>query len=374
MRYAKYPQDAIDAYTSLLLEQILPLLDPGKVAGAATYPSWMTDDHTPVEFSLILGRPTKASVRFAFEPSALPQAGENSIVALRHTLERLAAAFPMEPKFDLEWFDICAEQLLLPGAEQRPGDKAHPVSETFIGFDCGHYSGTMKVYFMPRIRSLVSKESTEDMMKQLSDRLGLEKPWSNISQFLAQFLPADRPRIDIVAIDCVPGAKNRLKIYFRTHLLSCSHMEHFLTLGGALPDVSTGLNTARLLWNAMTGGAEAVDDITASQASYFPSSLIYYELRRGDDFPSSKVYLPVRRYLLNDMEISQGVERLASQLSEPYTPADYPNFIQNIFPHRALSSRTGIHTYICCTVKPGGGDVSVYYSPESFAPERDLLT
>ncbi|KAJ7480134.1 tryptophan dimethylallyltransferase-domain-containing protein [Mycena galericulata] len=371
MRQANYPQDAVHAYTSgiylptylpsLLLNEVLPLLGP---TGNPAYPSWMTDDHTPVEFSLVLGKTTKSSVRFAFEPSILPLAGERSVRPLRHTLERLASGFPMAPKFDLDWFDICAEALLLSDMQERNRQKDHPVSEVFIGkpqlwrpfssyqlssgFDCAHYSATMKVYFMPRIRCL---------------------PWAKISEFLSRFLPGDRPEIEIVAIDCVPGSQNRLKIYFRTDLMSDSHMEYFLTLGGTLSaaDLSGGLHNAKLAWNAITRGS---GDGLPTQSTYFPSSAIYYELKQGDDYPSSKVYLPVRRYLRNDMDMSRSIESLSRQLSDPSVTNTYPDFLQTVFPHRPLSTRTGVHTYVGCTAKPGGGDISLYYSPEAFAPER----
>ncbi|KAJ7480186.1 aromatic prenyltransferase [Mycena galericulata] len=365
MRHAKYPEDAVHAYTSLLLNEILPLLEPDNPA----HPSWMTDDHTPVEFSLILGKTTKSSVRFAFEPSALPLAGERSITVLRHTLEHLASVFPMKPKFNLDWFDICTEELLLPDAQKRNNPKDHPVSEIFLGFDCAQYSGIMKVYFMPRIRSFVWNESPEEMMKRVTDRLGLAKPWAKISQFLSRFFPGDRPGIEIVAIDCVPGSLNRLKIYFRTNLLSHSHMEYFLTLGGALstPEFAAGLQNAKLAWNAMTNGS---DDGLPTQTTYFPSGLIYYELKQGDDDPSSKVYLPVQRYLQNDLATARSIEQLACQIPNSSVPNTYSDFMQTVFPHRSLSARAGIHTYVGCTVKPGGGDISLYYCPEAFAPER----
>ncbi|KAJ7139620.1 tryptophan dimethylallyltransferase-domain-containing protein [Mycena epipterygia] len=368
MRHANYPEDAVESYILFLRNEILPLLGPCTVP---PYPSWMTDDHTPLEFSLILGKKAKYSVRFAIEPVSLVEGC--SITALRHTLERLSFPMVMNPRSDLEWFDICAEEFLLPESHGRPKHE-HPVSEMFIGFDCADYSATAKVYFMPRIRSLVTKETPEEMMKRATYRMGLENPWTAVSQFLSRFLVGDRPEIEIASIDCLPGVKNRLKIYFRTDILSYSHMEYFITLGGTLStaSISTGLHNARLMWDAMTKVDLAANTLP-TQSSYFPAAVIYYELRQGDDIPSSKVYLPVQKYLPNDFEISKGVGCLAASLSGSSitNPSSYPDFIQTMFPHRDLSTRTGIHTYVGCTVKPGGGsDVSVYYSPEAFAPER----
>ncbi|KAJ7310851.1 tryptophan dimethylallyltransferase-domain-containing protein [Mycena albidolilacea] len=358
MRHANYPDDAVQSYTLFFKAEILPLLGP---SGKLRHPSWMTDDHTPLEFSLVLGRTGELSVRFAIETSALSVAGDCSIRSFRNTLLRLSFALTMKPDFDLDWFDVCAEELLLADSQQRPEYMGHPVSETFIGFDCTHYSAALKVYFMPRIRALVTKESPEEMMTRLTSRLGLDKPWAKITRFLSRFLPGDGPKIDIVAVDCVPGAQNRIKIYFRTDLLSFSHMEYLLTLGGSL--ASADVSTARLLWTALTDGTPT------GSSRYFRSGLIYYELRPDRDDPTSKVYLPVRRYLENDLEISKSIERLGSRFS---VPAAYSCFAQTIFSHRALSTRSGIHTYACCTVKPGGGDISLYYSPEAFAPERTV--
>lgn len=188
-----------------------------------------------------------------------------------------------------------------------------------LGFDCAPYSAALKVYFMPRIRALVTKESPEEMMTRLTSRLGLDKPWAKITRFLSRFLPGDGPKIDIVAVDCAPGAQNRIKIYFRTDLLSYSHMEYLLTLGGSL--ASADVSTARLLWTALTDGTPA------GSSRYFRSGLIYYELRPDCDDPTSKVYLPVRRYFPNDLEISKSIERLDSRFS---VPAAYSCFAQTI--------------------------------------------
>ncbi|KAF7371204.1 Pyr-redox-2 domain-containing protein [Mycena sanguinolenta] len=360
MRHANYPEEAVQSYTLFFRAKILPLLGSPE---CSAYPSWMTDDHTPLEFSLARGNAGELLVRFAIEPSALALVGDRSVETLRNTLESLSLSLDMEPDFDLDWFDICAQELLLADAHSLPEQMDHPVSEIFIGFDCAYYSAAMKVYFMPRIRALATGQSPEEMLMLSTARMGLKKPWAEITRFLSHFVSNDRPEIEIVAVDCVPGAKNRLKIYFRTHLLSYAHMENLLTLGGALcsSDVSVGLRKARLLWNAMTAGTPA------GSSCYFPSGLIYYELRQNHDFPSSKVYLPVRRYLPNDLAISKSIEGLDFP---PSFSTTYSCFAQAVFSHRALSARTGIHTYVCCTVKPGAGDISLYYSPEAFAPER----
>ncbi|KAK7039435.1 Pyr-redox-2 domain-containing protein [Favolaschia claudopus] len=364
MRHANYPEDAVHSYTLLLQAEILPLLGPSDPA----YPSWMTDDHTPLEFSLVLAKTGELLVRFAIEASALPLSGDRSVKSLRKVLTNLSNAMTMKPNFDLDWFDVCAEELLLGDTQPAPPHMG-PVSETFIGFDCAHYSSAMKVYFMPRIRALVTKQTPEEMLTRTAARLGLEEPWSKITQFLARFLPGDQPEPEIVACDCVPGAKNRIKIYFRTHILSYSHLEFFLTLGGTLEgeDVAAGLVKARLLWDALTA-----DGPPAGKLRYFPSGLVYYELRRDRPNPTSKVYLPIQRHLPNDLVAAKAIDRLGPHLPVFSEANPYSRFVQTVFSHRALSARSGIHTYACCTVKPVGSEISLYYNPEAFAPERTI--
>ncbi|KAJ7359179.1 aromatic prenyltransferase [Mycena albidolilacea] len=370
MRRQNYPAASLDAYALFWRNEILPLLGP--CTTPVVYPSWITDDHTPVEFSVVLGSGTRSVLRFSFEPSALPLAGDRSLATLKRTLERLGCALTMESTLDLEWFDICADELLLGESQERVCTDQAPVSETSIGIDLAHRSANIKVYFMPRIRSLISQELPEDMISRTTERLGLHKPWAAILQFLSRFSPADRPNIDIVAIDCVPASRNRLKIYFRTDIASYAQMEYFLTLGGVLAtqDIGAGLRNATLIWDTLTSVSENGNALLG-KASGFPGALIYYELKHGADVPSSKVYLPVHRYFRDDLVISRAVAHLASKLPDVSSVAKgYPDFIQETFPYRSLSSRTGIHTYVACTVKPGGSDVSVYYNPESFAPER----
>lgn len=130
MRYAKYPEDAVQRYILFLRDEILPLLGPCK---SPPYPSWMTDDHTPVEFGLVLKENDKSSVRFAIEPSVLPLAGDRSVRTLRHVLERLSMSLAGDTQFDLEWFNICAEELLLDEKQEPLKHTGHAVSEIFIG-------------------------------------------------------------------------------------------------------------------------------------------------------------------------------------------------------------------------------------------------
>jgi DMATS type aromatic prenyltransferase len=163
-------------------------------------------------------------------------------------------------------------------------------------------------------------------MENTTNRLGLEKPWRKVSAFLSRFLPGDRPKIDIIAIDCVPGVKNRLKVYFRVDILSYPQLEYFLTLGATI-DVHQGLRNAQRVWDAMTQGPE--DDAPSVQSAYFPACLIYYELKQGDNALSAKFYFQVQRYHANDFEVARSVQRLASSLSA-CASTDYSDFIQTM--------------------------------------------
>ncbi|KAK7050259.1 Pyr-redox-2 domain-containing protein [Favolaschia claudopus] len=363
MRQADYPEVAVQSYTAFFQAAVLPLLGPA--GEKPLYASWMTDDHTPLEFSLIVAKTGERLIRFSIEPYVLAHSGDTYIGSLRDALLRLSVAITPTSPFSLDWFDICAEELLSIADMQvtKPGC----TSQTFIGFDCAHDSVSMKVYFIPRIRALATKELPEEMLARTVFRLQLEKPWEKIAQFLSRFLPGDQPEAEIVAVDCVPGHKNRLKIYFRTHIFSFSHLEFLLTLGGTVDpsDVSDGLHKAHTLWNAVTANGPS-----AGSFRYFRSALVYYELRSDSDNPSSKVYLPIQRYLPNDLVAAKAIDCLGSYLPGFSSTNPYSRFTQAVFDHRALSARAGIHTYACCTVKPVGSEISLYYNPEAFAQER----
>jgi hypothetical protein len=130
MRFTNYPEDAIQLYILFFQAEILSILGPSQ---PPIYPSWMTDDHTPLEFSLVLGKSGDTLIRFAIEPSALPLAGDRSIGTLRNLLQRLSSSLIMKPDFSLDWFDICAQELLLADTLHPRKDTGQPLPEPFIG-------------------------------------------------------------------------------------------------------------------------------------------------------------------------------------------------------------------------------------------------
>ncbi|KAK6972169.1 hypothetical protein R3P38DRAFT_3240402 [Favolaschia claudopus] len=102
------------SYTLLLQAEILPLLGHSDPA----CPSWMTDDHTPLEFSLVLAK-------------------TDELLSLRKVLTNLSNAMTMQLNFGLDWFDVCAEELLLGDTQSAPP----------------HMKNRIKIYFRTRISS-----------------------------------------------------------------------------------------------------------------------------------------------------------------------------------------------------------------------------
>ncbi|KAJ7458547.1 hypothetical protein FB451DRAFT_1406302 [Mycena latifolia] len=99
--------------------------------------------------------------------------------------------------------------------------------------------------------------------------------------------------ITLFAEEIDPAPALRLYWLQTTYHSSIAHMEYFLMLSHA----------------GVRAGTPSI------QAPDFLAGLIYYELKQGDATPSAKVYLPVQRYLANDLEVARGVERLAAGLS-----------------------------------------------------------
>lgn len=98
--------------------------------------------------------------------------------------------------------------------------------------------------------------------------------------------------------------------------------------------------------------------------------LLYYELKPGHALPFPKVYLPVRHYCKNDSVIATGMQAYHAKKGRAFVDR-YVQDVDYIFgQHRPLNARTGIHTYVSLAIKNKDYEVTSYFNPEVYAPER----
>lgn len=192
-----------------------------------------------------------------------------------------------------------------------------------------------------------------------------------------------RPTVEIVATDCSDPAESRIKVYVRTKSTKFSDLEGLMTLGGAVNGrvASEAMSALKDLWETVMG----VETTTpgwknrrltprvsedANDKHITGGLLLYYELKPGHDLPFPKVYLPVRHYCQDDLQIATGMQTYHARKGRAFVDR-YAQDVDYIFgSHRPLSSRTGIHTYVSLAIKKRDYEVTSYFNPEAYAPER----
>lgn len=142
---------------------------------------------------------------------------------------------------------------------------------------------------------------------------------------------------------------------------------------------STVIKALEALWHDVMGIDTAVADWKDQPLPPRESSgdehltsglLLYYELKPGHQCSFPKVYLPVRHYCQDDFAIASNIEKYYTQRKNS-SLHEYTSTIREIFGrHRELNTRTGIHTYLSLAIKKSTFEITSYYNPEIFAPER----
>ncbi|GBE84299.1 4-O-dimethylallyl-L-tyrosine synthase [Sparassis crispa] len=324
--------------------RILPFMGPRpNWQNKPVFKSYMTDDHTPIEVSWIVGPEGSTTVRYAIEPI------EKSLFAKKSAALRMVDEMrPVVNHLDLSWFFLLDKVLVWHGQTNALGTKH--LTQYFLGFDCSHTGAiTLKAYFLPEIKAAltgVSKEMlTMHALKSLDAELTI--PWKAIIMYFNTLPSSMRPDIEILATDCGAPEDSRIK---------------------ALVD----------LWRLVMGVDTAMPD-WKEQHLVSPSSnnnhitcglLLYYELKPGCAQPLPKVYLPVRHYCTDDLAVARGMQAFHRARGNTLLNG-YVRDVEAIFGrHRPLGVCTGIHTYVSLAIKRKEFEVTSYFNPEAYGPER----
>jgi DMATS type aromatic prenyltransferase len=309
---------------------------PGR-NGDAAWRSFMTDDHTPIELSWSWATSREnPAVRYAVEPidkgsssssSSSERAGAaccSHIPAIRRLVDAIR---PVCPLLDLTWFDSLAQSLTVPcgtaKSDARSAARASPASTTaeprsqyFAAFDLALKGIVFKAYFLPRQRALRDAKSPWDLVHAAvrpiaAPHAAMAGALGTLAKYLKTCAASYAMQVEIVAVDCVPAALSRLKIYFRSRATSFKSVRHVMTLGGVLrqPGMEEALRKLRLLWELVLGPAPGWSDEDELDVLRHRTAgmLYYFEFRPAADLPIPKLYIPVRHYAHNDLQIAAGL-------------------------------------------------------------------
>ncbi|KAF8199442.1 aromatic prenyltransferase [Pholiota molesta] len=329
--------------------------------------SYMGDDHTPIELSWVLNATGNHTVRFTLEPlsnqTGAPSPSHTWIKSL-HTLSQN----PHVTNFSLDWANVCFDSLIYNGDVLKFNPPHY--SQFSIGADFTHKNGIVgKAYFLPHIRSLATGISPMDLVTSCIEQLELGPQWSLITAYIRDVAPHLEAVPDIVAVDCIPTHRNRVKIYVRSNASSLEEIIDFFTLGHSLDDpiINHTVETIRELWHLLFPGIDDKQCVKSANPSHYASRFpIYFELASSSKFPHPKLYIPVRHYCPNDSTVVQAISQFYERHGFEGVSNVYLSGIQSALKYSHLSDSIGMHTYLGIATRKGGPQLSIYLSPLAF--------
>ncbi len=283
--------------------------------------SFMTDDFTPIELSWSWGCGSEAPmVRFSIEPIG-PCAGTSADPLNEHATTRLIRRFQhVLPDTDLTWFDHFSKELLTYSRHSTEPDRISRFegheSRTFIAFDLDENGIVLKAYFLPAFKAAETGQSNlaviSQAIKNLPNQQGSSFYGYNILlDYMKTSVEGSQLEVEMLGIDCTAPTKSRLKIYLRSRSTCFNSVRATMALGGRLkdPGLEKGFEELRKLWTLVLGKDEQFAPAEDLQRKDHRTAgiLYYFEIRPGQAAPVPKVYIPVRHYAPNDLDIAHGL-------------------------------------------------------------------
>jgi DMATS type aromatic prenyltransferase len=295
---------------------------------APYWPSDITDDGTPVEFSVAMSD-AGTELRLLVEAQQFPVSLQSNWRAGLALNQRLAEKYAA----DLSRFDqICA--IFAPA----PNDRGRFALWHSAAMDS--HQTMFKVYVNPQITGAVRAPS---LVKAALNELGMQHAWSFLSEYvlgLGEFV--------YFSLDLSARADARVKVYA---VYPATDLE----------PLARSLGKSRLArpeqvvdWvTALTGARPALDERGIQ---------VCYSFRAGHAQPSMTLYVPVRSHCSDDAEALQRANRFLSPRS-----GDMLSQAIRSFAGRPLETGRGLITYVALRAGAMGPRVTVYLSPEIYA-------
>ena len=313
-----------------LLQRFLTRWGDTQIGRTPRWPSDITDDHSPFEFSLAMdGR--EPELRILVEA----QGHRPGLMANWEAGRALSKALAEEFGMPLDRLDAI-EYLFSPTDPSAKFAVWHAVS---LRADT---APEFKIYLNPQAQG---RENSGSVIESALSRLG----------FSDAVVPNSGRALDeikYVSLDLSRRADARIKLYAAHHNASGEDIEAALAPARYhVPGEATDFCTH------MAGGLGPYSGLPVQTCLAYATN---------QEAPlMGTVHFPVRAYAEND-EIVR--DRILQYLGEP-TERIYSNVMEN-FANRPLDQGVGMQTYASLRQQKGGSRVTVYLSPEMYSVER----
>lgn len=323
------------------VRDLLDLLGPAArrpLSAGPPSPSFVCDDHSPVEFSLALAPGRPATVRVLAEPGCTADTlAENGRAGMR-ALEELAARHHFST-----------------GQVRRVADLFLPAAvrsrfALWCAMDLRRDGPPgVKVYVNPRAHG---PGRTARVTQEALTRCGFGRAWSALRDRVLARGPG-RDEILFLALDLGPWASPRVKVYTAHYGTTAAEAD---TVSRLLPGARAGQVAA--FCRALAGGVERFDRRPLV-------SCFAYTGRDAERPSGCTTHVPVRDYARDDCV---ALDRATRVLRDLGMDASVVGRAAAAMTPRALSDGVGLLTYVSLVRSTGQPPrANVYFSPEAYA-------
>lgn len=323
-----------------LLRDLVGRAGSRPIAEPALWPSFIADDHTPVEFSLSFEQGTQPVLRVLLEHLAPAATARENLRAARRLTDRLARRY----RLPLDRFEAMAD-LFLPDEPQGCFSLWHSV----VFRPDGRHE--FKVYFNPAVRGAAEAPA---LVARALERLGLHQAYATLVAHA--FRPGRRAdRFVFLGLDLSPGPHSRVKVYVAHDEAEADDVER----------------AARPVQGAVPGAARDLCHLVAGSPGPFTRRPLIscYAFVGGDvDAPSGyTLHLPIRDYVADD---ETARSRVAALLERQGSDSALLDRALKALAERPLDAGAGLVSYVSLRMGQLCPGVAVYLSSEAYGRPR----
>ncbi|MFS8097904.1 tryptophan dimethylallyltransferase [Lentzea alba] len=299
------------------------------------WPSFVADDHTPVEFSVALTQNEPPAVRMIVESIAEHPDRSANLSAALGVLDRLT----VQHRLDLRQLDLVRD-LFLPAEPQ--GAFAFWYS-LIVHADA---APAIKVYLNPEVRG---RESATALVSEALARLGLRDAYPRVTGHALQRDGLDR--FSFFALDLTEEPQARVKTYV-SH--EAAEIADVVRAAAAAPDVDL-----ELLSDVVALACGGTGPFTRRPL------MSSYTFMSGDtDRPSGySIYIPLRDYVQDDLEACERVLTIMARCGLDTAP--FVMALASIV-RRPLAEGVGLIAHVSLRLGRPRPGVTVYLSSEAY--------
>lgn len=364
--------DLNEQYEALLFlyRWVVPDMGPRPRSNIAPWKSFMTDDHSPIEYSWKWSFGSKKpEIRYAIEPIS-PLAGSMqdpfNQAATQTLMHNLAKSMP---ELDLTWFDHFWRELLGPGTPAASTAGGMGGSSTmFVALEMLHDHLSVKVYFIPvQTPELSAWHQINRAIRNLEYQ-SLES-LNHIESYLSNDDDGCQLRPFMLAIDCVKPEVSRLKIYARSTQTSFRFIRNVMTVGGLRTGLDQALDNFSDLWKRTLGlDPESSPESELLTVDHPTSGAVFhFDVGPKSPIPDVKAYIPVRHYARNDLEAALGLLGYLEDHGRGHYSQSYLRALHALAPPGSLSQTIGLQTYFAVACQGNDLSLTSYLSPQVYA-------